>query len=50
MASTNYNSLTNKPSINNTTLEGNSSLEDLNIQSKLTFENAGDGISIAINQ
>lgn len=50
MASTNYNSLTNKPSINNITLEGNSNLEDLNIQSKLTSENAGDGISIVTNQ
>lgn len=30
---TDYNALTNKPSINNVTLEGNKSLEDLDIQS-----------------
>lgn len=46
LASTDYNILTNKPSINNVELVGDLSLNDLNIQEKLTSENAGDGISI----
>ncbi len=35
----NYNDLSNKPSINGTTLAGNKSLADLGIQSELTFDN-----------
>lgn len=46
LASTDYNILTNKPSINNVELAGDLNLADLNIQEQLTSENAGDGISI----
>lgn len=46
MASTDYNILNNKPSINGVELKGDLSLADLNIQEQLTSENAGDGISI----
>lgn len=35
----NYNELSNKPQINNIELEGNKTLEDLNIQEMLTSEN-----------
>ena len=36
----NYNELNNKPSINGTVLSGNKSLDNLNIQKKLTFDSA----------
>ena len=36
----NYNELNNKPSINGTTLSGNKSLDNLDIQKKLTFDSA----------
>ncbi len=49
LISTNYNILDNKPSINNVELSGDLSLDDLNIQQKLTSENAGEGISITID-
>lgn len=35
----NYNDLTNKPSINNVTLSGNKTAGDLGLQSELTFDN-----------
>lgn len=37
-----YNDLVNKPSINNVTLEGNKTSDDLNLQSKITEENKLD--------
>lgn len=49
LISTNYDILGNKPSINNVELSGNLSLDDLNIQQKLTSENAGEGISIYLD-
>lgn len=50
LASTDYNLLENKPSINDIELEGDLTLEDLNIQEQLTSENAGDGIEIHVDQ
>ena len=46
IASTDYNVLTNKPTINSVELEGNVTTNDLGLQDKLTQENAGTGISI----
>ena len=39
----NYNDLSNKPSINGVTLSGNKTSEDLNIKSVRTFEYVGTG-------
>ena len=46
MASTNYNILTNKPSVNGVELVGDKTSGDLGLQPELTNENAGEGISI----
>ena len=50
LSSADYNILENKPIINNVELQGNLELSDLNIQEKLTSENAGDGIEITRDQ
>lgn len=49
LASTDYNILNHKPTINSVELSGDLNLSDLNIQEQLSSENAGTGISIYKN-